>query len=930
MTMRINPPDFKSKSYERYKRELEAWKQVTEVDKKKQGIAIALSLPEEHESGIREKVFDEIDLGVLNADDGLAKLVEFLDQKLGKDELSDSLKKFEDFEDFCRDSKQSIVEYIANFDQKYNRLEKLDMKLPPAILAFKLLRKANISTNERLLVLTGMNYAEKDRLYEQAKASLIKFKGKQGTGCSSGDNGASAIKLEPTCIAEHEHALIAAGYSVYRGVPRSSYRGGRNARGNRWKPRGSSGRHVNPTGMDGKAMLCNSCGSYRHMMINCPDSWENMGNRDTKVNIVEQTGNYGHGSEQVVLFTGFQRDSLREFTKDAQNCIVLDSACSSNVCGREWMDTYLETLSPNDRSKVVQVPGHKVFKFGGGERLTSQSSLTIPGQLAGKPVMINTDVVESDIPLLMSKDAMKRAKIKLNLENDTAEVFGVPVSLNLTSSGHYCLPIDKAGNIPLENVCVVLQQLDEKGKRETLIKLHRQFAHPTEEKLVSLLKDANVWSEDLKPILTELYVNCQMCKTYKKTPPRPVVAMPMAQSFNEKVAIDLKKWGDDGWLLHMIDMWSRLSVSTVIKRKLSSVIIDNIMKHWIGVFGIMTAILSDNGGEFNSDEMQEVCSILNVEHCTTAAYSPFQNGLCERNHAVVDSILLRLKEQYPKYDLETLLCWANMVKNSLQMWNGYSSYQLVLGRNPSFPNITSATPPALEGVTHSESLAKHLNTLHATRKAFIESETCERIRRALRSKIRASEQSYKHGDRVYYKRDGQDKWIGPGKVVFQDSKVVFVRHGGVFVRVSPNRLIKAGQEFVGENDVTQHSDISTDNNDQTNDENQDDSVHEEIGNSQTTTVEPINVNVNFKKNDRISFKTDQMDTWNDATILSRAGKAQGTNKYWFNIHNETTGNNLSVDLSRVPWKRIDTPNVEVVNITNKRITCFTLRHQCFI
>ena len=125
MTMRINPPDFKSKSYERYKRELEAWKQVTDVDKKKQGIAIALSLPEEHESGIREKVFDEIDLGVLNADDGLAKLVEFLDQKLGKDELSDSLEKFEDFEDFCRDSKQSIVEYIANFDQKYNRLAKL-------------------------------------------------------------------------------------------------------------------------------------------------------------------------------------------------------------------------------------------------------------------------------------------------------------------------------------------------------------------------------------------------------------------------------------------------------------------------------------------------------------------------------------------------------------------------------------------------------------------------------------------------------------------------------------------------------------------------------------------------------------------------------------------------------------------------------------
>jgi hypothetical protein len=178
------------------------------------------------------------------------------------------------------------------------------------------------------------------------------------------------------------------------------------------------------------------------------------------------------------------------------------------------------------------------------------------------------------------------------LENDTGEIFGISVSLNLTTSGHYCLPIDQAEYIPIENVCVVLQDLDEKGKCVTLTKLHRQFAHPTEQKLVTLLKDANVWTEDLKTSLAKVYANCEMCKTYTKTPPRPVVALPMAQTFNEKVAVDLKKWGKDGWLLHMIDMWSRLSVSTVIKRKQPSVVIDSIIKHWIGVFGIMSAILS--------------------------------------------------------------------------------------------------------------------------------------------------------------------------------------------------------------------------------------------------------------------------------------------------------------------------------------------------
>lgn len=98
--------------------------------------------------------------------------------------------------------------------------------------------------------------------------------------------------------------------------------------------------------------------------------------------------------------------------------------------------------------------------------------------------------------------------------------------------------------------------------------------------------------------------------------------------------------------------------------------------------------------------------------------------------------------------------------------------------------------PALEGTTSSEAFAEHLNTLHETRKAYIQTEADERIRRALRSKVRAAEQVYENGDMVFYKREGTERWLGPGKVVFQMEKVVFVRHGGVFVRVPPNRLCK--------------------------------------------------------------------------------------------------------------------------------------------
>ena len=113
-----------------------------------------------------------------------------------------------------------------------------------------------------------------------------------------------------------------------------------------------------------------------------------------------------------------------------------------------------------------------------------------------------------------------------------------------------------------------------------------------------------------------------------------------------------------------------------------------------------------------------------------------------------------------------------------------------LAQNPNLPGLMTDKLPAPDDTTTSETFARHLNTLHATRKAFIDTEANERIRRALRTKVRAAEQRYLNSDLVFYKRECREKWLGPGKVVFQDGKVIFLRHGSVFVRVSPNRLCK--------------------------------------------------------------------------------------------------------------------------------------------
>lgn len=97
MSVKIKPPEFKEKNYERYRVELEAWREITDLAKSKQGIAIALSLPEDSEQGIREKVFDELSIDDLKTDTGLDTLLAFLDTKLKKDDLADMWDKFDDF-----------------------------------------------------------------------------------------------------------------------------------------------------------------------------------------------------------------------------------------------------------------------------------------------------------------------------------------------------------------------------------------------------------------------------------------------------------------------------------------------------------------------------------------------------------------------------------------------------------------------------------------------------------------------------------------------------------------------------------------------------------------------------------------------------------------------------------------------------------------
>jgi len=113
--------------------------------------------------------------------------------------------------------------------------------------------------------------------------------------------------------------------------------------------------------------------------------------------------------------------------------------------------------------------------------------------------------------------------------------------------------------------------------------------------LICLLNSAgDPWVNDneLKDVIHKISNDCQTCKLYRKTPPRPVVGLPMATKFLECVAMDLKFYNGK-ILLHLVDHATRLSASTIVPSKNPDVIIRAIFKSWIQIFGAPEKFLSN-------------------------------------------------------------------------------------------------------------------------------------------------------------------------------------------------------------------------------------------------------------------------------------------------------------------------------------------------
>ena len=109
--------------------------------------------------------------------------------------------------------------------------------------------------------------------------------------------------------------------------------------------------------------------------------------------------------------------------------------------------------------------------------MPSLGTYIIPANAAGGKCRVNFDLMSSDISLLLSKDNIRKAEVRIHLGNDPITWKGVEFKAVPTSEGHLCISLLPDGP-PAEifNVDENREQTNE-DRYTTLFKLHTQFGH---------------------------------------------------------------------------------------------------------------------------------------------------------------------------------------------------------------------------------------------------------------------------------------------------------------------------------------------------------------------------------------------------------------------------------------------------------------------
>ncbi len=227
-------------------------------------------------------------------------------------------------------------------------------------------------------------------------------------------------------------------------------------------------------------------------------------------------------------------------------------------------------------------------------------------------------------------------------------------------------------------------------KDKVLTEVHQNHGHQGVGRTLELLRQRCYWpgmSADVK----RWCQTCERCQVAKDSgpPARSFMGHLLASEPNEILAMDftLLEPTHNGLenVLVLTDIFSKYTLAIPTRDQRASTVAHMLVTEWFSKFGVPARIHSDQGRNFESALIQQLCSLYNIEKSRTAPYHPAGNGQCECFNRTLHD-LLRTLPTSRKHEWHSCLPQVLHAHNTTpHPSTGESPFFLMFGREARLP-----------------------------------------------------------------------------------------------------------------------------------------------------------------------------------------------------------------------------------------------------
>ena len=372
---------------------------------------------------------------------------------------------------------------------------------------------------------------------------------------------------------------------------------------------------------------------------------------------------------------------------------------------------------------------------------------------------------------------------------------------------------DKGNNVTQDNMSEKIQQSTVQhgtkflalpiAYRQWISKLHHNLGHPSSRKLQNVLQQQGVEPSIVQGVED---FRCSTCVELQEPRISRPASLPEPREFNDCVGCDLVTWtaksGKQFSFLHMIDAATNFQLAAPVFRTDAETLFEVMQDCWFQWAGPCQQLTVDNMSPICSDQFSALAQGQNIHLRIIAAYAHWQNGKTERHGDILQHMLDKFDVDQPissDHEFRQAIRMCCQAKNSLARAKGYTPEILVLGKSRKLPGgLCEDVPDPAQYLASSESpeglaFRKHLEFREIARKAFVQTDNSERLRRAFLRRQRPHRGHFSSGTFVMFWRPGRGEvkgqWIGPARIIIQESDhLIWVSHSSRVYRVAPEHV----------------------------------------------------------------------------------------------------------------------------------------------